>query len=84
MPSRPTAARRRFHRDRVIAKRIKVAREIARFDLGEIMSGRLDDQQCYIGCHRSRCCLCHPEKNLSNADRQRATETWRRREGSDS
>jgi hypothetical protein len=84
MPSRPTAARRRFHRDRVIAKRIKVAREIARFDLADIVSGRLDDQQCYIGCRRPQCRLCHPEKNLPNADRQRSTETWRCLEGSDS
>ncbi len=81
MPSRRTATRRRFHRDRMIAKRIKVAREIARFDLVEIVSGRLDDQQYYIGCCRSRCRLCHPEKNLPNADRQRSTETWRRLEG---
>ena len=29
MPSLPTAARRRFHTARVIAKRIKVARDIA-------------------------------------------------------
>jgi hypothetical protein len=83
MPSRPTAARRRFHRDRVIAKRSKVAREIARLDLTEIVCGRLDDQQYYIGCCRSRCRLCHPEKNLPNADRQRATETRRRLEGPD-
>jgi hypothetical protein len=73
MPSRPTAARRRFHRDRVIAKRIQVAREITRFDLAEIVSGRLDDQQYYVGCRRSRCRLCHPEKNLPDADRQRST-----------
>jgi hypothetical protein len=84
MPSRPTAARRRFHRDRVIAKRIKVAREIARFDLAEIVYGRLADQQHYIGCRRSRCRLCHPEKNLPNADRQRATDAWRRLESADS
>jgi len=78
MPSRPTSARRRFHRDRVVAKRIKVAHDPARFDLAEIVPGRLDDQQYYFGCGRPRCRLCHPHKNLPNADRQRATEAWRR------
>jgi hypothetical protein len=77
MPSRPSAARRRFHRDRVIAKRIKLAREIAHVDLAEIVPGRLDDQQYYIRCSRPRCRVCHPEKNLPNADRQRADEVWR-------
>jgi hypothetical protein len=78
MPSRPSAARRRFHRDRVIAKRIKVAREIACVDPADLVAGRLDDQQYYVGCHRPRCCACHPEKNLPSADRQRADEAWRR------
>ena len=78
MPSRPTSARRRFHRDRVVAKRIKVARDSARFDFAEIVPGRLDDHQYYFSCGRSRCRLCHPHKNLPNADRQRATEAWRR------
>jgi hypothetical protein len=32
-------ARRRFHRDRVIAKRIKLARDIAHVDLAEIVPG---------------------------------------------
>jgi hypothetical protein len=77
MRSRPSAALRRFHRDRVIAKRIKLAREIAHVDLAEIVPGRLDDQQYYIGCIRPRCRVCHPEKNLPNADRQRADEAWR-------
>jgi hypothetical protein len=84
MPSRPTATRRRFHRDRVIDKRIKVAREVARFDLTEIVPGRLDDQQHYIGCRRARCRLCQPEKNLANGERQRSTEAWRRLESLDS
>jgi hypothetical protein len=78
MSSRPSAARRRFHRDRVIVKRIKAAREIARCDLADIAPGRLDDRQYYIGCSRPRCRLCHPEKNLPNADRQRGDEAWRR------
>ncbi len=50
MPSRPSAARRRFHIARVSARRIKVAREIARHELDEIAPGRVDDQQYYIGC----------------------------------
>jgi hypothetical protein len=68
----------------VIAKRINVAHEIAHYDLAEIIRGRLDDQQSYLGCKRPRCRLCHPEKNLPNADRQREDEAWRRLEGLDS
>jgi hypothetical protein len=78
MSSRPSAASQRFHRDRVIAKRIKVAREIAHVELAEIVRGRLADQQYYIGCSRPRCCVCSPHKNLPNADRQRADAAWRR------
>ena len=81
MPYRPSAARRRFHRDRMIAKRIRLAREIAHRDLADIAPGRLDDQQYYVGCSRPRCRLCHPEKNLPNAARQRADEAWRRSAG---
>jgi hypothetical protein len=84
MPSRPSAARRRFHRDRVIAKRINVAREIAHVDLDVVVAGRLEDQQYYVGCSRPRCRLCHPEKNMPNADRQHAEEEWRRIERVDS
>ncbi len=80
MPSRPSAARRRFQTARVIAKRTKVARAIAHHDLAEIVPGRLDDQQYYIGCSRPRCCACAPHKNLPNADRRRADEAWRRLE----
>lgn len=68
----------------MIAKRIKFAREIAHYDLAEIVPGRQDDQQYYIGCSRPRCRLCHPEKNLPSADRQRADEAWRSVEGLDS
>jgi hypothetical protein len=60
---------------------VKVAREVAHLALAEIVHGRLDDQQHYIGCSRPRCRLCHSEKNLPNADRQRAEEAWRRVEG---
>jgi len=80
MPSRPSAARRRFQTGRVVAKRIKVAHAIANYELAEIMPGRLDDQQFYLGCSRPRCCACAPHKNLPNADRQRADEAWRRLE----
>jgi hypothetical protein len=80
MPSRPSAARRRFQTDRVIAKRAKVARAIAHHDLTEIVPGRLDDQQYYIGCSRPRCCVCSPHKHLPDGDRQRADEVWRRLE----
>jgi hypothetical protein len=80
MPSRPSAARRRFHRDRVIAERIKLARVIAHLDLAQIVPGRLDDQQYFVGCSRPRCRLCHPQKNLPNADRQRTDEAWRQLE----
>ena len=66
--------------DRVIAKRIKVAREVVGFELADIVPGRLDDEQYYLGCRR----LCHPEKNLPNANRQRDDLTWRRLERVDS
>ena len=84
MPSRPSAARRRFHRDRVIAERIKVAREVVGIELVDMVPGRLDDQQYYIGCSRPSCRVCHPEKNLPNADRQHDDLAWRRMEGLDS
>jgi hypothetical protein len=45
--------------DRVIAKRIKVARQIARYEPAGV-PGRLDDQQYYLGRKRPRCRLCHP------------------------
>jgi hypothetical protein len=48
MPSRPSAARRRFHTARVIARRVKVARATAHYDLADITPGRLDDQQYYM------------------------------------
>ena len=80
MPSRPSAARRRFHRDRVIARRVQAARDVAGRELGEIVPGRVDDKQYYVGCKCSRCRLCHPEKNLPNANRQRDDLAWRRME----
>ena len=81
MPSRSSAARRRFHTNRVIAKRINVAREMAHRELAEIVRGQFADRQYCLGCSRPRCRLCHPEKNFPNAERQRADEAWRRAEG---
>lgn len=77
MSSRASGSRKWFHRDRVIAKRVQVAREVARVEPTDIVAGRLDDQQYYLGCNRPRCRLCSPHKNFSNADRQRAEEDWR-------
>lgn len=63
MPSRPSAARRRFHTDRVVAKRLGKARVLAWYrDVDELVRGRLDNEQWYLGCHRARCGACHPEK----------------------
>ena len=84
MPSPPSAARRRFHRDRVISNRIKVARDVVGLEFAEIVAGRHDDQQYYLGCRRPGCRLCHPEKNLPNANRQRDDLAWRGVEGADS
>lgn len=81
MPSRPSAARRRFHTDRVIAKRLAQARRHPWSADGEHVHGRLDDEQWYLGCHRARCGVCHPEKRWAYGDRQREEREWRRHEG---
>lgn len=47
----------------------------------EPVLGRLEDEQWYLGCHRARCGVCHPEKRWSYGDRQRAKRRWRREEG---
>ena len=77
---RHTRAHVRFHRDRVVAKRARRAREIQwRFD-GDWtpVEGRLENEQWYLGCHRPRCGLCHPEKRWNRgADRARAKRDWR-------
>lgn len=82
MSSRPSAARRRFHRDRVIATRIKQARTFSLTDPGDRVPGRLDNEQWYIGCHRPRCGICRPDKAWPNGDRQRDARVWRRNEDS--
>lgn len=81
MSTRPSAARRRFHRDRIIAKRMAQAAGLALMDRADLVRGRLADHQYYLGCHRPRCGLCHPEKRWPNADRQRAERAWRKLEG---
>jgi hypothetical protein len=77
MPSRPSAARRRVHRERVIAKRLNQARSLSLTDPADYVRGRLVNEQWYLGCHRARCGLCHPAKAKPNADRQRAEREWR-------
>lgn len=76
MPSRPSAARRRFHTDRVIAKRLHLARLLGWADAADLVRGRLDDEQWYLGCHRARCGVCHPEECWSYGDRQREEREW--------
>jgi len=80
MPSRPSAARRRFHTDRVIFKRLGQARSLSWRDDRDLVRGRLDDEQRYLGCHRARCGVCHPEKRWSYGDRHREERDWRRHE----
>lgn len=77
MSSRPSAARRRLHRDRVIAKRLAQAAGLSLTDRAEFVRGRLANHQHYLGCHRPRCGVCHPEKRWPNGDRQREERAWR-------
>lgn len=81
MPSRPSAARRRFHRDRTIANRVRDARWISLTEPADFVLGRLAKHQHYLGCHRARCGICHPHKRWSNRDRQSAERAWRKAEG---
>lgn len=79
MPSRPSAARRRFHTDRVIAKRLRLAHLLLHRPADHlIVRGRLDDEQAYLGCRRARCGLCHPSKRWPGAARQHNELTWRK------
>ena len=34
----------------------------------------------YLGCHRARCGIGHPDKRRSYGDRQRGERKWRREE----
>lgn len=79
MPNRPSAARRRFHRDRVVAKRAVQARQRP-LQPEDIVLGRLDDEQWYLGCHRARCGLCHEDKRWGGR-RTREKRAWKRAEG---
>ena len=77
MSSRPSAARRRFHRDRMIAKRLAQARKLSWIDPAEFQRGRLANEQWYLGCHRAGCAICHTGKDGPNAERQHAERQWR-------
>jgi hypothetical protein len=80
MPIQPSAARRRFHTDRVVAKRVRQAKTLSITDPAEFVRGRLDDEQWYVGCHRARCGVCHPDKRWPSGNRQREERAWRRAE----
>jgi hypothetical protein len=79
MPSRPSAARRRFHTDRVVAKRLAQAHRHSSAT-GDAVRGRLENEQWYRGCHRARCGVCHACKRWPSGDRQREERAWRRHE----
>ena len=51
---RHTRAHLRFHRDRVVAKRARQARELQWWFEADFspVDGRLENEQWYIGCHR--------------------------------
>lgn len=79
MPRRSRAFRR-FHTDRVVAKRVAQAKREAWFKSSqwEPTRGRVEDEQWYLGCHRPRCGICHPEKRWNYGDRRREEREWRR------
>lgn len=81
MPAaRHSRAHARYHRDRIVAKRIAQARRLA-WPAVEPVGGRLEDEQTYLGCRRPRCLLCHADKLLyRGADRRREERAWRRHE----
>jgi hypothetical protein len=71
--------------------RIALARRRAFLDLAALPSdpelldlslGRFANEQPYLGCHRPRCGLCHPDKRWHRgADRLAAERAWRREWG---
>ena len=71
--------------------RIALARRRAFLDLAALPSdpelldlslGRFAAEQPYLGCHRPRCGLCHPDKRWHRgADRLAAERAWRREWG---
>jgi hypothetical protein len=79
--SRPSRARRRYHRDRIVAKRAAQAVRLAAlvgYPESAPVLGRLDNEQYYLGCHRTRCGICHPAKRWNYGDREREQRAWRR------
>jgi hypothetical protein len=81
--SRANRTRRRFHTDRIIAKRAKEAKRVAFWKDAdwEPVRGRLDNEQWYLGCHSPRCGICHPQKRWNYGERGRLARRWRDAEG---
>lgn len=81
-----TSHRRRFHRDRIVAKRQQAYRRYRPDDDPHwprlvLPDGRLENRQAYFGCSRPRCGLCHPDKRWHRgADRANARREWQRLE----
>jgi hypothetical protein len=45
----------------------------------DLYLGRFANEQPYMGCHRSRCGVCHPTKRWhTGADRLAEERAWRR------
>jgi hypothetical protein len=45
----------------------------------DLSLGRFDNEQPYLGCHRARCGLCHPDKRwYRGGDRLAEERAWRR------
>jgi hypothetical protein len=48
-------------------------------EMPSLSLGCFDDEQPYLGCHRPRCGLCHPDKRWHRgADRAAGERAWRR------
>jgi hypothetical protein len=48
-------------------------------ELVDLALGRFAAEQPYLGCHRPRCGVCHPDKRWRRgADRLAAERAWRR------
>lgn len=79
-------ALRRHHRERIIAKRYRVASLQLSATWHDFHYwhdrrplGKLARTQAWLGCGRARCGLCHPSKRWhTSADRMRADQDWRR------
>lgn len=83
-----TRAHIRFHRDRIIIKRVKQYRCIAAdwqlhlFEQAGVVRpvGAHTHEQAWMGCGHPRCGCCHPHKRWKLGDRQRAKREWRQLE----